>query len=255
MKRTLWICWPVIAMAILNGFVASGAGAKDCGDTTGPPPNVDVPCDCGDTVTTDTDLDASDPVLRQACGLPAALLVAGGVRLDVSSARIRCLPSTGPATIGLWLTGNGVSIGGGGGIIELCDIGILVPTSHNTIEGVTVTKGGSVGVLVNFADDNTLRNIRCNEYTFFGIQVIGDGNVLERNYCQRNGLTGIIAVGSNTLNHNQGRNNGGQGVVAGPFFLGPPAQTDRRNYATGNGASPQCEIVDGLPPLANGKYC
>ena len=157
-------------------------------------------------------------------------------------------------TVGLWITGNGATIGGGSGIIELCDIGIFVPTSNNTIEGVAVREGGSVGVLVDFANDNTLRKISCDDYVFNGILVIGNGNLLERNYCKGNGLTGIVAIGANTLNHNQGRNNGEQGVAAAAFGLGPKPQTDRRNYATGNGMKPDCEI-NGGSVTADGKYC
>ena len=81
----------------------------------------------------------------------------------------------------------------------------------------------------------------------------GDGNLLERNYCQKNVDTGIVAIGANTLNHNQGRNNGGQGVFAASFSVGGLVQTDRRNYGIGNAVTPDCEI-DGHTGTS-GRYC
>jgi hypothetical protein len=100
-----------------------------------------------------------------------------------------------------------------------------------------------------------LRKILCDDFDF-GIFVRGDGNLLERNYCQGNTPhAGISAFGANTLNHNQGRNNGGQGVVAGPGPGGAPAQTDRRNYGSGNDDKPDCTINGLSVPGTGGRYC
>jgi len=254
MKKANRIWLLLFGVAMLATFSASSAWAAACGDADPSVPVLDRPCSCGDIVDTDTHLNASDPVLTSLCS-PVGLFVAGGVNLDVSSAHIRCDTSSGAFTTGLWLIGNGVTIDGGSGIIEGCDIGIYVPTSNNTIESLAVRDGGSVGVFVDFGNNNTLRKIWCDDYDFNGIFVIGDGNLLERNYCQGNGQTGILAIGANTLNHNQGRNNGGQGVVAVPFlFFGAPPQTDRRNYGTANDLKPDCEI-NFQSATANGKYC
>jgi len=250
MKKAHWLWLLLFGVATLATFSASSALAG--GPCGGNAPSK-VPCSCGDTVTKDTHLNASDPVLTSVCGPPAALFVAAKVNLDVSSAHIRCVEGAG--TVGIWILGNGVTIGGGSGIIEECDIGIYVPTSNNTIESVTVRDGESTGIYVFFGNNNTLRRIWCDDFDFNGIFVLGDGNLLERNYCQGNEGTGIVAFGANTLNHNQGRNNGGQGVWAGPFLFGSPPKTDGRNYATGNDVKPDCEINGRSVPGTGGRYC
>jgi hypothetical protein len=256
MKNARWI-WPfLLSVAMLPTFASSSAFA--CGGVDGVPSK--VPCSCGDTVDiSPTILNAKDPVTTSVCtpasGL-AALFVNPDVNLKVSSARIRCDNRSAPM-VGILLLGDGVTIDGGSGTIEGCDVGIYVPTSHNTIERVAVRNGFSVGILavgvfVEGGDDNTLRHILCDNF-LFGILVLGDGNLLERNYCQKNVDTGIMAVGANTLNHNQGRNNGGQGVFAASFSVGGPVQTDRRNYGIGNAVTPDCEI-DGHTGTS-GRYC
>lgn len=69
--------------------IAGGAWSADCGDGSGPG-GTDVPCACGDRVTSDTVLDNSDPVVStgptDVCpGL--GLKVGGGVTSSFAIAR------------------------------------------------------------------------------------------------------------------------------------------------------------------------
>lgn len=249
MRKADGIWLPLLGVAILATFSASNAWAKDCGDKTGQPGNFDVPCDCGDTVTTDTILKASDPVVTKVC-FPTGLFVAGGVTLDASSAVIRCHTPPDFVTTGFWIIGNDATIDGG--IIQGCGNGIFGVTDGSTIERVTARGGSSAGINIH-GDGNTLLHNLCDNNAFDGIFVEGAHNTLERNYCKGNGSNGIFVLGGplNNLKHNQGRNNSGHGVLV----LGDGNTTDERNYGTANAARPDC-LFDGNPPVtADGKYC
>jgi YVTN family beta-propeller protein len=223
----------------------AGPTPVPCGDASGPG-GIDVPCRCGDIVTTDTVLRASDPVVRSRC-THVGLFVAKGVTLHASSAVIRC-DSRGGFTTGLWIVGDAVVIDGG--IIRDCTNGIFGITSGSTIAGVTASRGGA-GIFT-IGDGNQLRDNRCAGNSRDGMLISGSFNALEGNYGLGNQRHGIAVVGSfNRLTRNQGRTNGGQGVLA----VGGGNTSDLGNYGTGNAVKPDCSI-DGHPPVtANGKRC
>jgi DNA-binding beta-propeller fold protein YncE len=222
-----------------------GLERTSCGDASGPGAG-DVPCRCGDTVTTDTVLDNSDPVVSSTCP-QVGLFVAPDVTLDASSTVIRCDSTSGPTT-GIWIVGDGVVIHGGA--IHGCQNGLFGFTSGSTVERVTASEGGA-GIFITGDGNRLLRN-RCEGNGLDGIFLSGSSNALEKNSGLRNGGNGVAVVGSsNQLLHNQGRTNGGQGVVA----VGGGNISDLRNHAIGNAVKPECSI-DGLPPATkNGKHC
>jgi hypothetical protein len=251
MKKAHWIWLLLIGVAMLTTFSASSTWAKDCGDNT--PPGTDTPCDCGDTVASDTVLDSSDPVLKGGC-FPVGLLVAGGVKLD---AHLLNPPDPGLCdsslgfTTGIEILGNNVKILRG--IIRGCGTGILGFLSGNTIERVTAS-GGMTGFFI-FGNNHTLSNNLCHDNVFQGIVVIGNGNLLQRNYCARNGQgeegDGITVRGiSNTLNTNRAHNNGRHGIFVQEIFVPGPNFSNGHNFASGNGTPPECLIDDN-----SGNYC
>jgi len=253
MKRAHWISMLLLVVAMLITFSAGSAWAGVpcllglcCGDTTGPPGGLDVPCDCGDTVTTNTVLKASDPVTRKVCGPPAALFVAGGVTLDMTSPSVHIRCAGKEDTVGIELIGDDVTIDGGSSIIDGCDVGVFGFTSRSTIQLVFVRNGGDDGIEL-IGDDNVLVRNLCHNNGSEGIHVFGDRNRLDRNYCRANGGHGIEVEGANNhLTHNLGYNNGEHGI----FAPDPTNTTDFRNYGAYNGLEPQC-VIGG----SNGRYC
>ena len=240
----------LLGVALLSPISASRAFTV-CGGVDGTSPR--VPCDCGDTVgITPTILSATDPVTRKVCSAAdgvATLLVGRLVTLDMKAVTLRCDTSVG--FIAGLLIRDGVTVDGGGGIIDGCDIGIDGRGSDSLIIGVTARNGGD-GFMLLGNHNQLIRNL-CNNNVFNGIVVRGNANILDRNYCKGNAGDGISVLGNdNQLHHNQGRSNGGHGVVASPF--GGANQSDGRNYGTGNALSSQCNI-DGHSTRPSGKYC
>lgn len=68
-------------MAVLMTAAGAPAGAADCGDTAGPG-GVRVACGCGDSVTTNTVLRGTDPVVTTVCTSIGLIIAAD----DITSA-------------------------------------------------------------------------------------------------------------------------------------------------------------------------
>jgi len=256
-----------------------------CGDTSGPG-GTDVPCHCGNVVTTNTRLNASDPVIRETC--PAdGLSVTGGVTLDLHGATIR---GAGAGT-GLRIA-DGASLERGtvigfaigiasdgstvGTLISQVSVlhsvldGIRLKGDGNTVEKAVVQASGDDGISVR-GDGNELVRNRCSRNGRTGLVVQGRENLLDHNSCELNGGDGIFVAGdTNTLVRNAGGRNGGTGVSVGGNEnslthnqaprnagdgirgMGTMLESDRRNYGARNGGA-NCEI-DGFTTLA-GTYC
>ncbi len=250
----------LFAVALLSTLSTISAWAKDCGDADAGIGFPDTPCACGDTVITDTVLNSFDPVVSEVCRGDHGLSIASGVRLDMSSSKIRC-GGVSELTRGISIDGDAVTIVGG--IIEFCRFGIVIDnTSNNTISRVFV-RNNFLGIFVDdnsrpFNNNSLERNL-CHNNVTQGIFVFGNDNTLTRNYCRGNGADGIRVNGSaNHLNHNQGINNGRQtgrqGVFVGELGGGPNF-TDERNYGSGNGLKPDCSIDGNSVPGTGGRYC
>ena len=291
--KLAWRPLPIVlfsAVAMLALLAASPAHAIDCGDTSGPG-DTNVPCSCGDTVTTDTDLDVfDDPVISGNCK-PVGLYIAGGVRVNAHQLSQRLCADSYASTVGLWIIGNHVTIFRG--VIRGCDVGILGETYGSTIQRVTTRDGafgialegsgnallynlsrrndvgifvlgggnqlqnnychenGEVGLVVA-GDDNSLAKNECYYNEGYGVLVFGDANTLTRNLGKENGADGIHVEGSfNFLGDNQGRKNTGHGV----FAVGGDNLTDGGNYGTENGLKPDCSIDGQSVPNSGGRRC
>ena len=130
----------------VNGVcVAAPTCTGTCGDTSGPSGG-DLPCCCGDTVTSDTTL-AGDPVTQAAC--PAGGLALGaGVDLDL-----------GGSTVSGSGGGAGITVAAGGairnGTVSGFGTGVLVdgadPAARVAVTGVTSRLNLGDGILVRAA--------------------------------------------------------------------------------------------------------
>lgn len=264
----------LVSLATLLALWAAPAQAAPCGDTSGVG-GANVPCNCGDTVTTNTVIVLSDPVrstgVSDVCPGPGpALSVAGGVTLDIAGLTIRCASNTG-TQVGILITGNGAVVRKG--IIQNCGIGIGGTTASSRIEsnrllndrvgveltgdGNTLDRNNATGNTISSADgfvimgnSNVIRANRCANHLDDGLAVTGNSNQLDKNYCLGNGGDGIVVSGtSNLLTRNLGKNNGGHGIIA----PGPGNFTDGNNFASGNDLKPDCSING--QSSADGRYC
>jgi len=219
-----------LAVILISGAPVVWAVAPPvCGDTSGGG-GTDLPCNCGDTVTTDTTLDASDPVVDPMfpC-LGDGLIVASGVDLDLGGETIT---GSGPGS-GLRLQGTGGSVSHGA--IQGFTFGI---NSDGTISdweivpqgslGIRVTRNGT-GIDIN-ANLTDIRDIGASLNGNDGVVVHGDGNLISRISCSRSGDAGLVVYGNhNTVEHNVCDKNKGDGILV--------HGNDNilvRNYGTGN---------------------
>ena len=226
-----------ITAALAIGLVSAAAAIAppSCGDTTGPG-STDVPCKCGDTVTTDTTLTNLDPVVTAPC--PSRGLTVAGIHLNLGGKTIAGSGNEG----GLFLTGDGGSVSNGritgfatgiasgfaspisgweivrqtpvvaGGLrVTGNAIGILLVADDTDITDVAAT-GNGAGVIV-FGSGNSVVRISCSSNRgpagADGLSIVGDHNSLEHNRCEKNGRDGIAVLGDNNiLIRNQATANG-----------------------------------------------
>jgi hypothetical protein len=270
---------------VLGRTIFSVAEPRFCGDTTGPG-ETDVPCHCGDVVTTDTRLNASDPVAKDTC-VADGLIVGAAVRLHLGGVTIRgagagtgILIADGATVQNGTVVGFAIGIASDGSsarsLISNMRVnnsrfeGVQVSGDRNSILRVTAVASGTDGIafqgdgnelvrnscsrnghsgLVVQGNANTLEHNTCDLNRGDGISVLGDANTLMRNVGSRNDGIGVTVDGSdNSLVHNQGLRNSGAGIHA----VGSDLDSDGRNYGTKNGGV-NCE-VDGFPTFAGG-YC
>ena len=200
-----------ISVLVFAVLLAVPAWSADCGDTSGPNGS-DVPCHCGDTVTTDTSLDASDPVLSTVCPgdglligpfIAADLTINGtlrgsghgcGIRAEVTGlfrvARGRitgfghgfCGEDINAALYGLQIVGNALG-------------GVRITESGASVERSVIARNGGVGMLLNGHIDAFMNQVVDN--AGHGIVAStdlgeGTGGNIARNVIRRNGGDGIL---------------------------------------------------------------
>src|SRR5262245_13287311 len=148
-----------VSLATLLALGASPAHAAPCGDTSGVG-GTDLPCHCGDTVTTNTILVShdTDPVVSrnvgEVCAGPGpALRVAAGVTLNISGLTIRCESNAG-SQVGIDIIGDHATVRKG--IIKNCGLGVHGATSHSTVLSNRFLND-RIGVNL-VGDDNTLQS-------------------------------------------------------------------------------------------------
>jgi parallel beta-helix repeat protein len=223
----------LLFVVFAQGSIAPALGA-DCGDRSGPAGH-DVPCHCGDTVTTSTILKSTDPVTRTVCP-DLGLAVAPGVRLSLGGLALRGVCPTGlglrispgadTTVIQGRLSGFGIAVFGeavtdstisGLQISNSCLQGIALESSHgNRVEKNVVL--GTAGPAIDVeGDDNAVQINRASEGVA-GIVVSGTGNVVSRNAAERNERGGIVVAGANAIvdrNRAIGTTNGPGFTIAG----------------------------------------
>ena len=200
-----------------DGDDVCGTDGMTCGDGHGPG-GIDNPCACGDTVATDTTLDAGfDPVAGSAC-TGNGLIVGAGVRLDLGTTTL-----TGSDN------GNGLRIAQGGeaigGTVAGFGTGIrIVDTTPGTTSRVanTIVEGNANdGVVVDLADATSrahLENLVVRGNGDDGIHALGGPGISNLDV---SGDTftpdgyGLVISGTDT----QVANNGAHGL-----HFGDPAQ-------------------------------
>lgn len=197
-------------------------------------------CSCGDTVTADRVLDATDPVVStdpfDFC--PGdGLKVNGGVTLDLGGNTIRGDHDGGDT--GVTINGDGATVtngtirGFGVGLSTAKNLGSIskIKALRNKTDGIKVT-GNNNQLLQNRAEENGIGG------TGDGISVAGDDNTLESNKANRNTGVGINLLGGatgNPLEKNTAEENSSDGIkVAGGTCLSPGNNTLTGNKASNN---------------------
>lgn len=236
--------------------------APVCGDTSGPG-GTNIPCRCGDIVTTNTRLNGSDPVLKTKCPCNG-LIVAPGVTLHIGGTIMagtdwnvctEAFPSgivLGPGATNVTIT-TGRIVGFEIGVRSDFDTGV----THSRIERLQILDSVSWGMRLE-GDGNTVESnvvMRTDskagiemigtgnrvcfnqaEYGSFGIVIVGDDNTVCRNDALNNTpFDGIAICGrGNTVSQNRSEWNGGFGIFES--CGSPPPNIYRSNRCTGNGA-------------------
>jgi hypothetical protein len=213
--------------------VVGAAWGKNCGDTAGPG-GTNVPCDCGDTVITDTTLisPAADPVN----GDP----VVSTVDADFCPAGVDglILQPLGTARVTLRLGSNIIRGSGTGTGVGIRIVGVA---ANANVPKVTLKNGGIKGFQTGLATDpgttiknSTIIDIASTNNSGEGINVAGDNNELNTIQALDNGATGIrVAGNTNALLVNTASRNGGDGIdVSGS---GNALRSSRLNRNIGNG--------------------
>lgn len=167
----------------------TAALAVDCGDTTGPD-GTRMPCACGDTVTTNTLLRPTDPVVSTVCGGDGLTIGADALTLDC---RKRVLRGSG--------FGRDVK-------------GIVLDARTGVTVQYCVAENFGIGIIAKDSEHLTLvhNTLRANVYGIL-FNGVTDSRV-ERNQVSGNLTDGLFIedCSSNTLTKNTVANNGEDGI-------------------------------------------
>jgi hypothetical protein len=212
------------------------AFGDDCGGTG-------KKCKCGDTVTADTVLSKSHPVLRTVCTTNEGLRVAARVNLLVIAGTIQGPGPLGGATTGILIEARSAVVDGPlvirTGVIRDFDIGVE-SDSVGTVDGVTLSNlqildSGFFGIRLdgngNIIDSNIVQRTDARA----GIEVSGDRNVVRLNRALNGKTAGIVVDGvGNTVSRNIAQRNGDAAIpfgLGGILISGTGATVDRNDSA------------------------
>jgi hypothetical protein len=263
----------VLLLLVGPGAIAPSVAA-DCGDTSGAG-GADLSCSCGDTVTTDTTLDDTDPVTSAVCSCDG-LIVSSSVTLDLGGHTIRGSRVCDGINIGGDVAGSDAVIGGGritnfgtgvaeigeGGanrlhdlqVVDNADRGVFLMGRANVVEDCVVSRNGGRGIELDSDNegpgDGVVRNCRVEDNRGDGITVDFTGNLVESNIARRNTGTGIVACcRGNLVRLNRAESNG-QGIAVDSHtdFPGFVTRFERnialRNHTDGIEISGEGVLVD-----------
>ncbi len=201
---------------------ASYVFAADCGDTTGPGGSR-VACSCGDTVTSDTALQGTDPVVDAMCAAVGLLVLADDIQLDCNG---KTLSSDSILTSE---QGYGILIAGSNATVREChvtglDYGIALIDSDSSRVLHSRASNNGIGLQLRglrngmIMDNDLSDNSQWGVEGFSGFEGLFEGNLLRDNLADRNGWGGMFQDGTdNQFRGNQMRNNGiwGLAIAAG----------------------------------------
>jgi hypothetical protein len=188
---------PLAIATMLLASLASAAYAAPCGDDVS---GKRVPCRCGDTVVSDTQLTPQDPVVTQRCPLDGL-----AIRADEYAEGIT-----------LNLSGNAIE-GSGAGIGIRVDYGgadgaRIIGASRNRRGIIRNFENGVVSVASSAIASISRLEVRGNRRT--GLQLTIAGVVLDDVVAAGNGDDGIRARGSGGVLINvEASGNGGRGIA------------------------------------------
>jgi hypothetical protein len=258
MRRTI-VVHVVVSLLMFVGGSAVSAWSGVCGDSSGPG-GTDAPCHCGDTVTTNTMLDASDPVTTIVCAC-TGLIVPSGVVLDLGGRTITGSGDCVGVDIGGAFAGfdavvrNGQVTRFGTGVLALGEArhnlvhdirlignsnrGVFLLGPGTVVEDCVVSGTGGPGITLDVGNDppggGVVQRCRVEDSAGNGIEVGGRLAVAGSNIARRNAGHGIVVGGNaNTVTLNRVEDNQQSGLVVfgGPPELGLTSVT--RNVASRN---------------------
>lgn len=195
--------------AVSFALAACGMPVAACGDTSGPN-RKDVPCRCGDLVTTNTRLNGSDPVMRGELGVGTCpgdgLFVAPNVTLTINGAILGRGSCSG---IVLMPPQPGVTIDNvvvQGGMIHGFGVGVEAPLgAAGTENDERVTNSRFLRLLIFFSgegggialkgDENVVDGSHIIHSRGHGILLKGDDNTVSGNLVSAHNLNGILIDG------------------------------------------------------------
>jgi hypothetical protein len=187
------------AIAALVLVAPLEAGAKLCGDDVS---GVDVPCECGDVVTSDVRLD-DDPVVADVCpsdGLIVRVSDGGeAITIDLAGRTLR-----GEGTgIGLWIVRGGsggarVVSTGGAALIEGFRDGLVAQGADSValVDGVTARANTRIGIRLVDVHDAEVRDTSAVDSGGDGFFVSGHGYRVVGTRAVRSGRHGYHIMGS-----------------------------------------------------------
>lgn len=197
------------------------AGAADCGDTSGPPDptfpsGTKIPCNCGDTVTSNTNLNSSHPVTTTVCPDEGLTVLGTG------TSAFRTLQFNGNTIRGSGTgTGTGVIISGdrvrlfSGIITDFQDgVGAIGNTNNSIISGINASGNSDAGIDIA-GHSNTISTSQAFSNGGNGITVVGNTNTIMTSEASSNDGDGLNIVGNgNTVSANKALSDGGNGIDA-----------------------------------------
>lgn len=249
----------MMAVSLVAGL-ATSASAKYCGDNAG---GVRVPCACGDTVTSDTRLQPSDPVVNERCPLDGLMvappMLADSITIDLNGLTI----SGAPYGIGIRVLGGGSSgaivLGCGaqrdhaeiigfrtgiesrlfGSVARIENVEVRGARRHGLwlrgrgvlLSHVTASSNGGDGIYLA-GQGGRLVGVIAFGNAGNGVTVLADASVIEVD-AEHNGKHGVLARGRNpAFGEVRTIANGAAGVVASNVI---ESATPSRIVSEGNG--------------------
>lgn len=170
-----------------------------------------TPCSCGETVVKPTVLTAN--LVCSSLAGPYALKLATGGTVDLNGKTIQCTDMID----GIVIEGNDLNVQNG--VVRNCLVGVRANgfPSFVGVRGIRALQNqAGMHLLI---EQSSVSNNRCEDNAKEGINITGNANIIEDNYCSSNGRgqsgqghDGMAITGSNLIRHNTSTGNSGHGI-------------------------------------------